>query len=139
MVGERIRVIRLQRGLTQKELGRRLGLSEPTVSNHETAATQIDADFLSRYADELHCSPCDFFDAPPGRAEPTVPRAFQDIPGLTSAPVGEQMFRRFREIQEREGRPDLSEQIRDLELDADEEAMLLMLGTFLKSRRGRGA
>jgi len=79
VVGERIRAIRQQRGLTQKELGQRLGLSEPTVSNHETATTQIGADFLVRYAEVLECHPCDFFDAAPGRPA-AVPGARIPIP-----------------------------------------------------------
>jgi len=75
-VGEQLRRYRETQGLSQAELGRRLGVSGPTISRYETGEMQIDADELPRFAAELGVSPAQFFD---------VPEMLPAVPNMTSA------------------------------------------------------
>lgn len=66
VVGERLRDLRKQAGLTQVELGSRLGLTGATISGYETGEHHFIADEVPRFAEALRVSPCDFF--PPTEA-----------------------------------------------------------------------
>jgi transcriptional regulator with XRE-family HTH domain len=61
-VGERLRQLRQQRGLTLEELATRMDMSHPTISKMERGQAKIDADILPRFARELNVHPCDFFE-----------------------------------------------------------------------------
>lgn len=61
-VGDRLRELRLARGLSEAELGRRLAVRGPTISRYETGESQIRANDLPRLAEALNVSPCDFFE-----------------------------------------------------------------------------
>jgi transcriptional regulator with XRE-family HTH domain len=69
-VGERLRVLRQGARLSQAELGRRLGIAGPTISNYETGYSRLVADELPKFAQVLGCSPCDFFEQPSAEWEP---------------------------------------------------------------------
>jgi transcriptional regulator with XRE-family HTH domain len=75
-VGEQLRRYREAQGFSQAELGRRLGVTGPTISRYETGEMQIDADELPRFAVVLGVSPAQFFD---------VPEIRSSAPDLTSA------------------------------------------------------
>lgn len=64
-VGERIRQIRTLRGLTQKELGMRVGFSEKSADNrirqYEIGKMEPRADLLSKIADALNVEPTILF------------------------------------------------------------------------------
>ena len=51
MLGETIRRLRLDRGLKQEELGRRLGISKQSVSNWENENIMPSVELLERLAD----------------------------------------------------------------------------------------
>lgn len=51
MYAEKIRALRLRAGLSQQELGKRLGVSAVAVGKWERAQTQPDIDTLTRLAD----------------------------------------------------------------------------------------
>ena len=55
-VGERIKAARLEKGLTQKELGSLLGLSVPAISQWETNLRNPKIETLQKIADALGCS-----------------------------------------------------------------------------------
>jgi transcriptional regulator with XRE-family HTH domain len=63
-VGERLRDLRRARNLTQGALGRRLNVTDATVSRWETGALGIDADMVPELARVLGVRPADLFDAP---------------------------------------------------------------------------
>jgi len=85
-----LRRFREGRGLSQAELGRRLGVSGPTISRYETGEMQIDADQLPRFAAELGITPAQFFD---------VPQMLPAAPNLTTA--GEAFLSGIQEALER--------------------------------------
>ena len=90
-VGEQLRRFREAQGLSQAELGRRLGLSGPTISRYESGEMQIDTDELPRFAAELEVSPGQFFDIP----QPLP----ADLPEMTTA--GEAFLSGIEEALER--------------------------------------
>lgn len=55
-IGERIARFRKDRGLTQKELADRLGVSQPVVSDYENDVIRIPADVVIELAEVLQVS-----------------------------------------------------------------------------------
>lgn len=55
-IGERIRKVRIQRGLTQKELAEMVGVDQTTISSYENGRRNIDLPTLSKIAKALHIS-----------------------------------------------------------------------------------
>ena len=55
-LGQRIKLRRKQLGLTQKELGYKVNLTEFNVSKYEREATKPDVETLYRIAEALDCS-----------------------------------------------------------------------------------
>jgi transcriptional regulator with XRE-family HTH domain len=55
-IGERITRCRKDRGLTQKELAKRLGVTQPVVSNYENDVIRIPADVVIQLAAILQVS-----------------------------------------------------------------------------------
>lgn len=53
----RMKLLRMQAGLTQRELGERLGVSQPMVSDWEGRKRPIPARHAERLSDELGCLP----------------------------------------------------------------------------------
>ena len=52
-VGQQIREARKAKGLTQKELGEKLGVGEPTVTNYEAGRQNLTIETLQKIADAL--------------------------------------------------------------------------------------
>ncbi|WP_224003987.1 helix-turn-helix transcriptional regulator [Aureimonas sp. SA4125] len=61
-MGRRVRQIRLQKNLTQEELGQKVGVSYQQVQKYETGANRISASRLYRIAVEFDVAPGWFFD-----------------------------------------------------------------------------
>lgn len=60
-VGEKIRDIRVEKGMTQKELGEALGVSVQTISAYESGRRRPKVETLSRFADALGVPYSEFF------------------------------------------------------------------------------
>lgn len=64
-IGQKIREKRIQAGLSQVELGKRLGLTRSTICKLEKEdGVNITTERLKRVADALGCSPYDLLDTP---------------------------------------------------------------------------
>lgn len=50
-IGERIKYLRISKGINQEELGKKLGLVKSTISMYENNKSTPDADMLTRLAD----------------------------------------------------------------------------------------
>jgi transcriptional regulator with XRE-family HTH domain len=61
-VGQRMRERRRQAGISQTEVGRKLGLSFQAVQKYETAASRISASALYRLSELLDVPPGYFFE-----------------------------------------------------------------------------
>lgn len=61
-MGNRIRIIREQRGLSQAALGERVGLTKMQVSRNERGIQVPDMDRLYAYARALECHPAELMD-----------------------------------------------------------------------------
>ena len=60
-----IRQTRESRGISQRELARRLGVAQPNVARWESGRVNIGVDTLQRIADALEVSLAVIFSAPP--------------------------------------------------------------------------
>jgi len=67
LVGENIRICRLQRRLTQTELGQRIGVSFQQVQRYENGANRVGASQLTQVADALEVPLLSLFDGTPTR------------------------------------------------------------------------
>lgn len=56
MIGQAIKAIREERGITQYELAKRLGYSQSNISKYENGDLGIDANFLIKIARVMDCS-----------------------------------------------------------------------------------
>ena len=65
-IGERIRQIRKQRGITQQELAEKLDVSFQQVQKYESGQTNMTVNRLSRLADALEITPELLFRKEPG-------------------------------------------------------------------------
>jgi transcriptional regulator with XRE-family HTH domain len=72
-VGQRVRMRRTLMGMSQEELGRRLGLTFQQVQKYEKGANRISASRLAEIAGILEVAPTFFFDAMEGEAADAVP------------------------------------------------------------------
>lgn len=68
-VGDRLSRLRRERGISQTDLGRRVGLDQRMVSCYETGRIRIPAETLLKIADVLHISVYELL----GRASSTRP------------------------------------------------------------------
>lgn len=57
MLGEQIRMLREHRGLSQEQIGKRLGVSKQTVSNWENDNVMPSLDMFLRLTDFFHTTP----------------------------------------------------------------------------------
>ena len=65
LVGRNIRICRLQRGLTQTELGDHLGVTFQQIQKYEKGSNRISASRLQHTARVLEVSPGYFFEGAP--------------------------------------------------------------------------
>ena len=68
-VAQRIKYYRKLKGITQKELGEKIGVKHNTVSSYENGVNEPEQDLLFKIADALDISINDLF--PPTNYEPT--------------------------------------------------------------------
>jgi transcriptional regulator with XRE-family HTH domain len=68
LVGQNIRLLRLRRGLSQTELGRRIGLTFQQIQKYEKGANRVGAARLAQLADALGVSLTSLFDGRPTAA-----------------------------------------------------------------------
>lgn len=71
-IGKRIRALRLERGLSQTELGELVGVTFQQIQKYERGANRVSAGRLQRIAQVLE-TPITFFYVDPGFAEEGVP------------------------------------------------------------------
>src|SRR5712691_6065016 len=65
LVGRNIRICRLQRGLTQSELGGHLGVTPQQIQKYENGANRVGASRLDQIAGALEVSLATLFDGRP--------------------------------------------------------------------------
>ncbi len=77
-VGERIRKYRTKKGWTQKKLGEKSNIAEPTIRRYELGKLNPKYETLEKIADALDCTPAylmgweedyEFRDVPPGEPD----------------------------------------------------------------------
>lgn len=73
VVGHNIRICRLQKGLSQGELGRLIGVTFQQVQKYEKGANRVGASRLQQIADVLRVSVSDLFDGVPKSGQPVSP------------------------------------------------------------------
>ena len=95
LVGQNIRLCRLQQGLSQTELGQRIGLTFQQIQKYEKGANRVGAGRLTQIADALRIPLGTLFD---GR--PTDARADHDLlPGaLLADPHSLRLLQAFHTI-----------------------------------------
>jgi transcriptional regulator with XRE-family HTH domain len=73
LVGQNIRICRLQKGLSQGELGRRIGVTFQQVQKYEKGANRVGASRLTQIADVLGVPIPTLFDGAPTAAQQSPP------------------------------------------------------------------
>ena len=73
-IGQRVRALRLQRGLSQTELGQLISVTFQQVQKYEKGANRISAGRLQRIAEVLGVPVAYFFAAPADQETPDEPR-----------------------------------------------------------------
>ncbi len=102
LIGQNIRMRRLQRGLTQSELGDHLGITPQQIQKYENGANRVGASRLNQIAGALAVSVAALFDGRPsnGNGHARNGRATPDLSGgaLLANPHGLRLARAFDEI-----------------------------------------
>jgi transcriptional regulator with XRE-family HTH domain len=80
LVGQNIRICRLQKGLSQGELGRRVGVTFQQVQKYEKGANRVGASRLTQIADVLGVP---------------IPTLFDGAPAPTHAPAAPEQSPRY--------------------------------------------
>lgn len=89
-VGERVRLLRKQRVISQSELGESIGVSFQQIQKYERGSNRISISMLSRIASTLGTSVADLVgERDDGR------RAFGDLAGLMSEPGAIDLLRGY--------------------------------------------
>lgn len=60
-IGKRIKIIRIERGVTQTALAKELGISQTNMSNIECGRVSVTVQNLLKLHDILKCTMADFF------------------------------------------------------------------------------
>ena len=68
-IGNNIRIIRIQQGITQEELAERLYITRQAISSYETGRTRPDVDMLIKIAEALHSDTDALLYGPPQTTE----------------------------------------------------------------------
>jgi transcriptional regulator with XRE-family HTH domain len=72
-VGERLQRLRKQKGLTQAQLGERIGVSQRVVTYYEAAGGSLSPELLVKIADALDVSADELLGRKPSSKRPTPP------------------------------------------------------------------
>lgn len=65
ILGDAIKRLRKERGMTQTELSKHTGYSQNTISNHENGNRMIDEIAIHKYAEAFHIPPAELFTSTP--------------------------------------------------------------------------
>lgn len=60
-IGKRIKIIRIERGVTQTALAKELGISQTNMSNIECGRVSVTVQNLLKLHEILHCQMAEFF------------------------------------------------------------------------------
>ena len=60
-IGKRIKIIRIERGVTQTALAKELGISQTNMSNIECGRVSVTVQNLLKLRELLHCTMAEFF------------------------------------------------------------------------------
>lgn len=63
-LGRNIRQKRMEMGMLQRDLAKKIGVSESQISNIEVGKRSTSPDKLAKIADALHCNVADLYDLP---------------------------------------------------------------------------
>jgi transcriptional regulator with XRE-family HTH domain len=98
LVGQNIQILRIQRGLSQTELGRQVGLTYQQIQKYERGNNRLGASRLSHVAEVLRVPIVTLFDGRPSTDRPTR----VDAPGmLLLRPHAIRLLMIFAQIQSR--------------------------------------
>jgi transcriptional regulator with XRE-family HTH domain len=97
LVGQNIRICRLQRGLSQTELGQRIGVTFQQVQKYEKGANRVGASRLTQIADTLQVPLPTLFDGAStvGQVEPEASPRF-----LLSKPHSLRLLQAFDKVKD---------------------------------------
>jgi transcriptional regulator with XRE-family HTH domain len=96
-IGQRVRALRLQRGLSQTELGQLIDVTFQQVQKYEKGANRISAGRLQRIAEVLGVPVAYFFAIP---TDKETPDAGADEPGFLHAEGALRLARAYARIKE---------------------------------------
>ena len=101
-VGARVRQRRMLVGMSQEQLGRKLGLTFQQVQKYEKGANRISASRLAEIASVLSTAPTYFFDAMPDAngVAPGGEESSGDMEGFLSSSDGLRLNRAFNRIED---------------------------------------
>ena len=60
-IGKRIKIIRIEKGITQTNLAKELGISQTNMSNIECGRVSVTVQNLLKLHELLHCTMAEFF------------------------------------------------------------------------------
>ena len=111
-IGQRIRLLRLQRGLSQTELGNMLGVSFQQVQKYEKGSNRVSAARLRQIADEMQVPITLFYDDH-GKGPPAVDSVETGLEFLQTAGAVRlvRAYARIRDPSLRRALVDLAEKI----------------------------
>ena len=115
LVGQNIRICRLQRGLSQTELGQRIGVTFQQVQKYEKGVNRIGAGRLQRISEALEV-PISFFFGGPGSAAPTkeLNGGAESVFGFLQTSGSVRIVKAFHKIKSRKARQLLVEMAEEL-------------------------
>ena len=97
LIGQNIRIFRLQRGLSQGELGRRIGVTFQQIQKYEKGMNRVGASRLSQIADVLGIPIVALFD---GTETLTVDNPERSARALLSEPHSLRLLQAFDKIED---------------------------------------
>lgn len=99
VIGTRIRIYRQERGLSQTELGRKLGVTFQQVQKYESGANRVGAARLHQIAQHLGVPLLTFFPDDEGASEPAVANPdFAPVSAFMASLEGFRLCRAFTRI-----------------------------------------
>jgi transcriptional regulator with XRE-family HTH domain len=98
LVGQNIRICRLQKGLSQGELGRRIGVTFQQVQKYEKGANRVGASRLTQIADVLGVPIPTLFDGAPTSPGQALPDQSQSPRYLLAKPHSLRLLQGFDKI-----------------------------------------
>ena len=100
-VGQRVRLLRMARGLSQKDLADRVGVSFQQLQKYERGANRVSASKLYDLARALAAHPADFFDALPAAGDDAWTAEARRLTVLAQEPQAARLLTAFDRAPER--------------------------------------